>query len=75
MSKKSDADDLRDEYDFTAEQLRAGERGKYAGQFADGVNMVRIDPDVAEVFTDSESVNEALRALASIIRKRERRSA
>ena len=75
MSEKSNADDLRPEYDFTPEQLHAGVRGKYAERYAKGVNLVRLDPDVAAMFPDSESVNEALRALAEIIRKQERRSA
>lgn len=30
-------------------------------------NVVVLDPDVAQVFPDSESVNQALRALAGII--------
>ena len=30
-------------------------------------NVVVLDPDVARVFPDSESVNQALRALAGII--------
>jgi hypothetical protein len=42
-------------------------RGKYAARFAEGANVVVLDPDVAEVFPDSESVNQALRALAEII--------
>jgi hypothetical protein len=75
MSKKPAADELRDEYDFTPEQMRAGIRGKYAGRHARGVNMVRLDPDVAAVFPDSESVNQALRSLAQIVRDRERRPA
>jgi hypothetical protein len=41
--------------------------GKYAGRFPKGSNVVVLDPDVAQVFTDSESVNQALRALAGII--------
>lgn len=75
MSKRSNADELREEYDFTPEQLREGVRGKYAARYAEGVNIVRLDPDVAAVFPDSESVNEALRALAAIIEKQRRRSA
>ena len=51
--------DMRDEYDF-----RGGVRGKYADRMAEGSNVVVLDPDVAEVFTDSESVNRALRGLA-----------
>jgi hypothetical protein len=77
MNSKSDADDLREEYDFTAEQLRSGVRGKFADRYAEGVNLVRLDPDVAAaaVFPNSDAVNRALRALAEIIRESERRSA
>ena len=50
--------DMLEEYDFSN-----GVRGKYAGRFAKGSNVVVLDPDVAQVFTDSESVNQALRAL------------
>jgi hypothetical protein len=75
MSKNPIGDDVRDEYDFTPEQLHTGTCGKYAERYVQGVNIVRLDPDVAAVFPDSESVNEALRALVEVIRKRERRSA
>lgn len=53
---------MLDEYDFSG-----GVRGKYVGRFAKGNNVVVHDPEVARVFTDSESVNQALRALAGII--------
>lgn len=66
--KTQDSDDLRDEYDFSPEVLRGGVRGKYAARYAEGVNIVRLDPDVAAVFPDSDSVNNALRALAGIIK-------
>jgi len=62
--------DMLDEYDF-----RSGVRGKYAKRYADGCNVVILDPDVAKVFPDSESVNDSLRALAEIIRRREKRGA
>jgi hypothetical protein len=75
MSTKPDADELREEYDFTPEQLRRGERGKYATRYAEGTNVVLLDPDVAEVFPDSVSVNRALRALAEIIREQSRKPA
>jgi len=55
--------EMLDEYDFSD-----GVRGKYATRFAQGSNVVVIDPDVAQVFADSESVNRALRALVGIIR-------
>jgi hypothetical protein len=60
----SDCDDtMRDEYDFSS-----GVRGKYAARMANGSNLVLLDPDVAEFFPDSASVNEALRVLVKIAR-------
>lgn len=61
FNKQSDPDML-DEYDFSG-----GLRGKYVNRFAEGSNVIVLDPDVARVFPDSESVNQALRALAGII--------
>ncbi|MCX5675051.1 MAG: hypothetical protein NTX87_08590, partial [Planctomycetota bacterium] len=54
-------------YDFTR-----GVRGKYAKRYAQGTNVVVIDPDVAEYFPDHDSVNESLRGLVSIMKKRRR---
>jgi hypothetical protein len=54
--------EMLEEYDFSG-----GVRGKYAGRFARGSHVVVLDPDVAKVFSDSESVNRALRALVGII--------
>jgi len=65
MSQESNNDhdpEMLEEYDFSG-----GVRGKYVGRFAQGANVVVLDPDVAEIFTDSEAVNQALRALAGII--------
>lgn len=50
--------DMRDHYDFSG-----GVRGKYAGRFSEGSTLVVLDPDVAAVFSDAASVNEALRGL------------
>jgi len=61
-NKETDPDML-DEYDFSN-----GVRGKYVERLAKGSNVIVLDPDVAQVFPDSESVNQALRALAEIIR-------
>lgn len=66
---------MRDEYDFTAEDFRKAERGKYAARYAEGVNIVKIDPDLAKIFPDSTAVNQALRALASVIEARRRDAA
>jgi hypothetical protein len=57
-SKPNDNDEMRPEYD-----LRDGVRGKYYQQYMEGTNVVLLDPDVAEVFRDSKSVNDALRVL------------
>jgi len=57
--------DMREEYDFSG-----GVRGKYAARYAQGTNLVRLDPDVARVFPDSAAVNDALRALVKIIQER-----
>jgi hypothetical protein len=54
--------EMQEEYDFSG-----GVRGKYADRFARGSQVVVLDPDVAQVFSDSESVNRALRALVGII--------
>ena len=63
---KEDAEML-DEYDFSQ-----GVVGKYAKQYAEGTNVVLLDPDVAQVFPTSEAVNQALRAIAQIIQQRSR---
>jgi len=52
------------EYDFTG-----AVRGKYAQRYAEGTNLVLIDPDLLAVFPDAAAVNSALRALAGIIRE------
>jgi len=61
--------EMRDEYD-----LSEGVRGKYAGRFAEGSNVIVLDPDVAEVFGDGKAVNEALRLLARSARDSQRAS-
>ena len=62
---------MRPEYDFSN-----AVRGVTAARYAEGANIVMIDPDVLDVFPDGTSVNEALRALAPIVRRqRKRRSA
>lgn len=49
--------------------LKGAVRGKYAARYAEGTNVVLLDPDVAEMFPDSESVNQALREFAEMRRK------
>lgn len=71
----ADRDTLRPEYDFSR-----AVRGATAARYAEGANIVVVDPTVLDVFPDGASVNEALRALAPVIRRgrrgvRRRRSA
>jgi hypothetical protein len=61
--------DMREEYDFSE-----GVRGKYASRFANGSNVIVLDPDVAEVFGDAKAVNEALRLLARSAKESQRAS-
>jgi hypothetical protein len=65
MKKTRKDPDMLEEYDF-----RGGVRGKYAKRYAEGANVVVIDPDVAEYFPDHDSVNESLRSLVAILKRR-----
>lgn len=67
--KDSSDADIMPEYDFAA-----GVRGKYAKRYSEGSNVVVLDPDVADLFPGSDSVNSALRALAEIIKSSRRHS-
>jgi hypothetical protein len=60
------SDDLRPEYELSA--LKNPVRGKYYARAMAGTNVVLLDPDVAEVFPDAKSVNDALRVLAKAAR-------
>jgi len=58
---RKDDDESRSHYDFSG-----GERGKYAARYAEGTNVVVLTPDMPEMFPDSGSMSEALRALVRI---------
>ncbi len=59
--KKSETDELLDEYDFPKEV-----REKYAEWYHLSSNVVVLEPDVAEFFPNSEAVNQALRSIHAI---------
>ena len=59
-----DRDTMRPEYDFSG-----AVRGLTAARYAKGTNLVVVDPEVLDVFPDSVAVNEALRALAPVLRR------
>jgi len=55
---------MRAEYDFAP-----AKRGLTAARYADGANVVLISPDLVDVFPDGAAVNDALRALAPLLRR------
>ena len=63
MSQDNEQDVMRSEYDFST-----GIRGKHHEAYRQGTNLVLLEPDVAEVFKDSATVNSALRTLVNIAR-------
>lgn len=62
--RPDDRDTMRAEYDFSG-----GVRGVTAARYREGSNIVVVDSDLLDVFPDSQSVSDALRALASVIRR------
>ena len=65
MNQKADANKMRDKYDFSA-----GVRGNHYKAYRDGTNGVLLDPEVARVFRDSESVNQGLKMLIELADER-----
>ena len=66
--KKADtADELRPEYDFDYSKARPN---PYAARLKGRGVAVVLDPDVAEVFPTSESVNTLLRSVVAAVPRR-----
>jgi len=65
--RKANTDELRPEYYLR--DLGDGVRGKYLKQFKSGTNLVLLPPEIAVMFDDEESVNEALRTLIKLAQK------
>lgn len=57
-------DTMRPQYDFSK-----GARGKHHKAYQQGTNVVLLEPDMAEIFKDSASVNRALRMLVELADK------
>lgn len=66
------SDDMQPEYDFDYSKAK---RNRFAGRIATDQTVVLLDPEVSKVFTDSESVNAALRALITALPKNVKREA
>ncbi len=62
-----DRDTIRIEYDFSK-----AKRGVTAARYAQGTNVVVLDPDVVRLFPNALAVNEALRAIGGIIQQAKR---
>jgi hypothetical protein len=58
---------LRQEYRFDYAKAKPN---RFAGEVRKGSVAVLLDPDVARVFKDAESVNAVLRALMTTMPKR-----
>jgi len=67
MKKVTKDNAMLPEYDFSQ-----GVRGKYAKRYSKGTNIVMIDPDLFQYFPDQKSVNDALRGLTEIIKRKKK---
>jgi hypothetical protein len=66
MSNTDDEDDeMRAEYDLT----NAVRTSKYAELYAQGTNVVLLEPDLIAAFPDSKSVDDALRVILEASRR------
>ena len=63
MKRMQNDPDMLEEYDFSD-----GLKGTYATRYAEGTNVVVVDPDVLAFFPDHDSVNNALRHLVAVIK-------
>jgi len=57
---KSKTDELQPEYRFDYAKAKPN---RFAARYGSDRKLIMLDPDVAQVFTTAESVNDALRAL------------
>lgn len=67
-ARRVGVDEILPEYDFSRARPN-----KYASRYAKGSIVITLDPDVAAVFPGTQEANEALRTLASLIRKHQPR--
>jgi hypothetical protein len=62
--KRRHREEMLPKYDFSRARPN-----KYASRYAKNSLVVTLDPDVAAVFLGARQVNEALRALAGVMKK------
>jgi len=71
-SRKAASDDMLPEYRFDYRKARPN---RFAARMKESPLVVLVEPDLAEVFDTSESVNKALRALITAIPQAGKRKA
>ena len=67
--RSEDKDTMRREYDFSR-----GVRGKHAAKYAEGTNVVVLEPDVAREFRTTEQVNETSCAVSKLFQQERKRA-
>lgn len=68
--KRKAPDEMRREYRF---DYRESKPNRFAARASMGRTVITLDPDIAEVFTTPESVNDVLRALITTMPPHQRR--
>jgi hypothetical protein len=68
----ADSDDIRPEYKFDYSKSKPN---RFAERASHSRTVVVLDPDIAEVFTTPESVNNVLRALIMTMPRNQKRKA
>jgi hypothetical protein len=66
-STKEPSGELRSEYKVS--DFPKLVRGKYASQLRRRSNVIILDPELTDLFPNSEAVNSALRSLSEIARR------
>jgi len=67
IATKRPADELRPEYKRS--DFPRLVRGKYGNQLRRSSNVIVLDPELTDLFPNSEAVNSALRSLSEIARR------
>jgi hypothetical protein len=70
--RQTASDDARPEYRFDYSKSKPN---RFAERVSRGRTVVVLDPDIAEVFTTPESVNNVLRALITTMPQNQKRKA
>jgi hypothetical protein len=70
--KRAASDDIRPEYRFDYSKSKPN---RFAARASQSRTVILLDPDIAEVFTTPESVNDVLRALITTMPRNRKQKA